>query len=94
MIRIVIENLLLLLLPTIIYFSYVFLTRGKTTTGRQALTDAPLLWLFVAGVMCSMVAIVFFISKSGGAPGDRYVPSVYKDGEVIPGYIEKQKPKE
>ena len=90
MIRIVIENLLLLLLPTLIYFSYVYLTRRHTTTRRQALNDAPLIWLFIAGVICAISVIAYFGTLSGGRPGDKYVPSVFKDGKIVPGHLEKR----
>ncbi len=94
MIRIIIENLLLLLLPTLIYFAYVFLTRRKTTTGRQAFNEAPLIWLFIAGLMCCLTMIVYFISTTGGKPGDRYVPATFKDGKIVPSRMEKPKPKQ
>lgn len=94
MIRIVIENLLLLLLPTLVYFAFMFLTRRNSQSGRQIVNDAPLLWLFAAGVMCAMVALAFFVRTSEFGPDDRYIPTIYKDGEIIPGRIEKRRPNE
>lgn len=91
MIRVVIENIVLLLLPTVLYFSYIYLTRGTVTNRQQAIDDAPFLWLFVAGAALCMIALAFFASYSGaGRPQDVYIPSVVKDGKIIPGRIERR----
>ena len=42
MIRIIVENVLLFLLPTAMYVGYVLLTR-RTTSGGGVINDAPLL---------------------------------------------------
>ena len=49
MIRMLIENILLFVLPTLAYLAYVYLARKESSTGRDVLADAPLLWLSVAG---------------------------------------------
>lgn len=87
MIRFVVESLLLLLLPSIIYFSYVFLARRKNTTGRQAVNDAPIIWLFISGIVLFLAGILYFATTSGGSPDSRYVPSVFKDGKLQPGRL-------
>ena len=46
MIRIVIENILLFLLPTIVYVAYVYMTRDEKPGATRVLDDAPLVWLF------------------------------------------------
>lgn len=96
MIRIVVENLLLFLLPTIIYVAWVMLTRDEAANpqpgGRgqatRVLDDAPLLWLFAAGTVLVIVTLVMFGSTSGGKPGQHYQPPVMKDGRIEPGHIE------
>lgn len=87
MIRIVIENILLLLLPTAIYVSYVLLRRGNKAGPANVLDDAPLLWLFVAGVTLVIVTLFLFASPPGGKPGDVYVPPSFKDGKIEPAKI-------
>ena len=50
MIRVVVENILLFLLPTAMYVGYMLLTR-RTTPAGTIVNDAPLLWLFVTGAL-------------------------------------------
>jgi len=95
MMRVVLENMLLFLLPTLIYAIYMLAMRepgqdagGGTRRSTQVLDDAPLLWLFAAGALLVIVTLIAFGSISGGKPGQHYVPSVLKDGRVEPGHIE------
>lgn len=97
MIRTVIENLLLFLLPTFVYAAWVLYTRTRDGTrddagGRPPVTslldDAPLVWLFASGALLVIVTAAAFGSYSGGKPGQQYTPSVLKDGKIEPGHIE------
>ena len=88
MIRIVAENVLLFLLPTIIYVAYVYMTREEKPGAIRALDDAPLIWLFVAGALLVLVTLVTFGSFSGGRPGQTYTPPSFKDGHIEPGHLE------
>ncbi len=87
MIRIVIENVLLFLLPTLIYVVYVYI-RGRAE-GNEApiLNDAPLIWLFLAGVVLMLSVLLVFGSTSGWQSGLPYQPPVYKDGRIEPGHV-------
>lgn len=88
MIRIVLENLLLFLLPTLVYVVYVYVARSERAgSAAQVMNDAPLVWLFVAGALLVIVTLVAFGSTSGGKPGQAYDPPVLKDGRVEPGHI-------
>jgi hypothetical protein len=88
MIRIIAENVLLFLLPTIIYIAYVYMTREEKPGGARVLDDAPIVWLFVAGALVVVVTLVTFGSISGGKPGQVYVPPVLKDGQIEPGHLQ------
>jgi len=87
MIRIVAENLLLFLLPTLIYVAYIYLTRSDKPDARELLDEAPLVWLFAIGTAIVVVTLAVFGSTSGGKPGDVYQPPVLKDGRIQPGQI-------
>lgn len=88
MIRIVIENVLLFLMPTLAYVIYALVTRPDARNGAAALDDAPLIWLFAAGAVLLLVTLVFFSSTSGGKPGQSYTPPSIKDGRITPGHID------
>ncbi len=96
MIRVVIENLLLFLLPTLAYIGWRLIARPETLErdedGRvrasRILDDAPLLWLAAAGSLLLVVVLVTFGTSSGGKPGQEYQPPVFKDGRIEPGRIQ------
>lgn len=98
MIRTVIENVLLFLLPTLLYVAWVLFQRfrseaaGDESAGQPAivnvLDDAPLLWLFVSGALLVIVTLTAFGTSSGGKPGQHYAPSVFKDGKIQPSHID------
>ncbi|OYW54519.1 MAG: hypothetical protein B7Y80_05495 [Hyphomicrobium sp. 32-62-53] len=96
MIRIVIENVLLFLLPTLAYLGWVLIARPETLErtpgGRirpmRVLNDAPLLWLAASGTILLMVVLVAFGKTSGGRPDQTYSPPIFKDGKIQPGHIE------
>ncbi len=88
MIRIVAENVLLFLLPTIVYVAYVYMTRDEKPGTASVLSDAPLMWLFVAGALVLLVTLVAFGSESGGRPGQIYTPPILKDGRIEPGHVD------
>jgi len=88
MIRIVIENIILLLLPTLVYISYIYLTVGTAQGRNKALNDAPLLWLFAIGAGLVLAILLTFGSTSGSRPGDVYTPPVFRDGKIQPGRLD------
>ena len=88
MIRIVAENILIFLLPTIVYVAYVYMTREEKPGATRVLDDAPLIWLFITGAILVVVTLVTFGSMSGGKPGQIYTPPAFKDGHIEPGHID------
>ena len=97
MIRTVIENLLLFLLPTALYVAWMLLQRyrsegldedGNGRAPARVLDDAPLLWLFASGALLVIVTLATFGTSSGGRPGQHYQPSILKDGKIQPSHIE------
>ena len=88
MIRIVVENILLFLLPTIVYIAFIYLTREEKPGASSVLDDAPLIWLFLAGAVIVVVVLVTFGSRTGGIPGQTYTPPSLKDGRIEPGHLD------
>lgn len=98
MIRIVFENVLLFLLPTLLYVAYIAVMRATAPDGsatesgtaqRGILDDAPLLYLFAAGVGLVLVMLIAFGSTSGGKPNESYTPPSIKDGHIEPGHTDQ-----
>ena len=87
MIRVVIENILLFLLPTLIYVAFMLIRRRDQPhgTARQIIDDAPVIWLLVSGAVVMIAGLAYFGSHTGGKPGEAYQPPIYRDGKIIPG---------
>lgn len=85
MIRAVIENIVLFLLPTVVYAIYVAATRNDSHKG--ILDGAPLAWLMLSGTVLVLVVLAAFGSNTGGRPGQAYEPPSMKDGEIQPGRL-------
>ncbi len=87
MIRIIIENLLLFLAPTLIYLTYTYIRRQGTGSTQPLFDDAPILLLSSAGALLVVIVLIFFGTTSGNNTGKAYEPAIYKDGVIQPGRI-------
>lgn len=87
MLRVVVENLLLFLLPAALYVAYIMLGRKTGASTTQILNEAPLVLLTVAGVGVILLTFLFFGAKHEGSPGQAYEPPQYKDGQIVPGRV-------
>ncbi len=85
MIRIIVENVILFLLPTLVYVIYVTATR---TDSRKGLFDgAPLAWLLFAGTALMLIVLATYGDDTRGKPGQAYIPPSLKDGKIEPAKI-------
>ena len=89
--RQVISILIPLLAPTLLYLYF------KTRSGdpvRIAAKNAPWVWLVGAGLSLAAAGLIFWGLTSGGTPNAQYVPSQFKNGQVVSGqFVEKDKKK-
>lgn len=85
MLRIVLINVLLFLLPFLIYAAYVVWVKGVAP--KRAMSGAPFLWLILAGLAVLFVGLVTLVEFTGGERGGTYQPSVLEDGVIKPGGI-------
>ncbi len=85
MIRVLIENMMLFLLPAALYLSFAFLNRRDGTSTAAVLNRAPMLTLAFLGAVLVGMVLAIFGNVGNGKPGDAYEPAVFKDGKVIPG---------
>lgn len=84
MLRFVIENTLLFLLPTALYCAYIWMTK-KSEPDRPLIDAQALLWLMAVGAALVLATIFFFGSFEGGKPEQAYRPPHMKNGEIQPG---------
>ena len=91
MTRLIVENILLFLLPTVLYVLYVMIRRSseRNNTVTRALDSAPLVPLFSIGFVLMVSVLAYFASQTGsGNPGQTYRPPQVVDGEIQPGRFE------
>lgn len=81
MLRILLQYLLPLILPALIYLAYVTIARGGKV---DRLGEAPWLQLAIAGVALLAVSLVTWGLTTGSPPDEVYVPPRLEDGRVIP----------
>jgi hypothetical protein len=86
MIRIVIENIFLFMLPTVLYLAWVAFTENEWAGLPTVVREAPLVRLFVAGAALMLATLVTFSSQSHNSPQDVYVPPSVEDGRIEPGH--------
>jgi hypothetical protein len=85
MIRVLIENLLLFLLPTALYVSFSMLLRRDGASFVSVMNRAPILMLSVLGASLVVIVLSVFGNVGPGKPGQAYEPAEFKDGKVVPG---------
>jgi hypothetical protein len=94
MIRVVLENIAIFLIPTLVYAAWVLLRTNPQTDEAgdrafaQIVGEAPLLWLFTAGAILVVLSLVAFQSTEGGRPGERYQAPTMENGHIKPGRAE------
>lgn len=90
--RVIFENLIFFLLPTLFYVAWVAYKRTEWPGLWQVLSEAPLLRLFVGGAALMLTTMAMLASRSFNDPNDVYVPPVFKDGRIQPGHSEHEAP--
>lgn len=91
MIRLILENIILFLLPTLMYVIYTMIRRAdeKENTVSRALNSAPLVPLFAFGFVLMISVLAYFGAQSkSGNPGQVYHPPEVVNGKVKPGHFE------
>jgi hypothetical protein len=87
MIRIATELVVLFLLPTAAYLGYTLLVRPGRPA-REAVSEAPLLWLGLSGLVLVFATLAYYGSTATqGGPDQTYTPARIKDGQIEPGHF-------
>jgi bacteriorhodopsin len=88
--RVLLQYLLPLILPTVLYLIWALAVRDSGSGRKLAtiLREGPWFWLIVAGMLLAGASLVFTALSRGGDPSGRYVAPRLENGRVIPGHIE------
>lgn len=89
MTRVLLQYLLPLILPTLLYLGWAWLGQRRTAGGPvERLQEGPWFWLVLTGVALMAAVLVATALMSGVEPGTRIVPPKYEDGRIIPWHTE------
>lgn len=87
--RALLQILLPLLLPTIVYVLWVFLVRGRRRQGDEEdfrwVREGPWFWLILCGVVLMGIGLGVTAWTTGADPAGTYVPPRLENGRVVPG---------
>ena len=92
MTRILLQYLLPLILPTLVYLLWVRIAgRARTVEGVNRLaSEGPWLWLIVAGVVLMGAVLAASAWTGGSGPTGTYVAPRWEGGRVVPGHVVPQ----
>jgi hypothetical protein len=84
MLRVLLQYLLPLLLPFLVYAAYVALARGRMPDWL-GLSERHWIALGGTGVALMVISLITWSLLSGSPPGETYVPPRFEDGRIVPG---------
>jgi hypothetical protein len=92
MTRVLLQYLLPLLLPTLVYLAWWWAfgrhrPDGAPLTAR--LQQGAFFWPILAGFVLLAASLVVTALTQRERPNGRYVPPAYRDGRIVPGHIER-----
>jgi hypothetical protein len=84
MLRVLLQYLLPLLLPFLIYAVYVTLAQGRVPSWLDL---NPRQWAMLGGTGLTLltISLVTWSLLSGSPPDERYIPPHVENGEIVPG---------
>lgn len=91
--RTLLQILVPLLLPLMLYFTWVKVARGLAQARGQpasgpapSLLSGPWQWLLGAGLVLLIIGFIGWVFLQETLPAGEYVPTRWVDGEIVPGY--------
>ncbi len=88
--RALLQYLLPLILPTVLYMIWALSVRDSASGRKMAtvIREGPWFWLILAGLVLAGASLVVTALISGGDAGGTYIAPRWENGRVIPGRIE------
>lgn len=86
MLRFALLVVFLMALPSVVYAAIARVRTGESLD--QVLTKLPIATLAAAGAVLTAIVLFTHLQLNRNEPGSRYVPPVYKDGQIVPGHVE------
>ncbi len=90
--RLLLNYLLPIALPFIVYGVWLLLARRKARLagagGAPEWHDVPWTWLLIASALLVAASFVVVALMDGSPPGGTYVPPQYIEGEIVPARTE------
>lgn len=98
MIRILLQYILPIALPSLLYVAWLAYENRRIARGGAGRPprwqEGPWPWLIAGGVVFA-VLLSFALANIGGyGTGGTYVPPRVEDGRIIPGHVEPARPKQ
>jgi hypothetical protein len=90
MIRILLEYMLPIILPTVLYIGWLVAEQKRTAAGAapREIKDAPWIWLLALGVFFAVLIALATALMGPSSIDGIYVPPQLKDGVIVPGHVE------
>jgi phosphoglycerol transferase MdoB-like AlkP superfamily enzyme len=84
MIRAILTEVAIFLIPFILYAVYLVITRAALTH-RSSWPFRVVAWLLIAALALVIISLLLLVHYSGAPPGATYVPAHVEDGRLVPG---------
>lgn len=93
MLRVLLEYIVPLALPTAIYFAFQWWVARRAVAGhpveKPKWWDAPWPWLVAAGIVLLLITLAVLAVTSGAPPDASYHPPDLQNGQVRPGGFDR-----
>ena len=86
MIRPVLSELLLFVLPFVLYAVFLWATRAGVMD-PESWPMSRLVTLAIVAFALVIGSFIYFANYTGAPPGSRYVPAHIEDGKFVPGQV-------
>ena len=88
MVRVVLINIALFVLPLALYAAYFYVTEHNQNAATLEWKNMPLSFLLQAGLGLIVIGMLATAYLGGEKAGGNYIPARMQDGKLIPGEVQ------